>query len=156
MNAAVEEVFAGQCQCCELRYRVTGESLTLFACHCYECQRQTASAFGMAFWVKVSKLEVVSGRLQSWQRALSSGRVMHCDFCPSCGSRIFHRLGEQEEIISIKPGTLTPPISMKPVAHIWTSSGQSWISLDADCLIFPENPPNFDAHFEAWKKRRGS
>jgi hypothetical protein len=39
------ELFEGQSQCVELRYRVTGETVTLFIYHCAECQRQSSSAF---------------------------------------------------------------------------------------------------------------
>lgn len=44
--------FTGQCQCGHVRYTVQGEAATLFVCHCTECQRQSASAYGMALWIK--------------------------------------------------------------------------------------------------------
>ena len=44
----MREVFEGRCQCGAATYRVKGTVITLFVCHCTECQRQSASAFGMA------------------------------------------------------------------------------------------------------------
>jgi hypothetical protein len=123
----MDEVFEGQCQCGEVAYRVTGQSLVLFACHCSECQRQSSSAFGMALWVKHSVVELMSGRLQSWVRGTSNGQQMLCQFCPVCGSRIFHQLSSQKEIISIKPGTLNNTKWLKPVGHIWSQSAQPWV-----------------------------
>lgn len=59
------ETFEGQCQCGEVKYRVTGTVATLFTCHCTECQRQSSSAFGMALWVRNAALELASGALNN-------------------------------------------------------------------------------------------
>lgn len=37
--------YSGGCLCGALRYRVTAEPLTLYACHCTDCQRRTGTAF---------------------------------------------------------------------------------------------------------------
>jgi len=42
----------GGCQCGHVRYRLNGPPLTLCACHCRDCQKQSASAFGMSLWVR--------------------------------------------------------------------------------------------------------
>lgn len=60
---------------------------------------------------------------------------------------------DQEEIISIKPGTLNDTKWLQPVGHIWTRSAQPWIELGETCLVYPENPESFEAMFEAWRKR---
>lgn len=148
------EVFEGQCQCGEVTYRVAGQSLTLFACHCAECQKQSSSAFGMALWVRKSAVELLSGSLHSWVRRTPNGRQMVCQFCPVCGSRIFHQVTDQEEIISIKPGTLNDTKWLRPVGHIWSQSVQPWVDFEAGCLVYPENPASFEAMLDAWQKRQ--
>ena len=150
----MNEVFHGRCQCGELSYKVVGQSLTLFACHCTDCQRQSSSAFGMALWLKVSSLEIVSGQVKTWTRVTPSGQRMHCDFCPTCGTRVFHRRAGQEEFVSIKPGTLDNTRWLRPVAHIWTASSQPWLNFDEEDLLLQQNPSTFDALFEIWKQRR--
>ena len=35
----------GGCQCKGVRYQITAEPLTVYVCHCTECQCQSASAF---------------------------------------------------------------------------------------------------------------
>jgi hypothetical protein len=153
----MDEIFTGHCQCGELSYRVTGVSLTLFACHCKDCQRQSSSAFGMALWIKTSSVEIVSGGVQTWKRVMPSGQTMYCDFCPVCGTRVFHRRAGQEDIVSIKPGTLDDSRWLDPVAHIWTASAQPWLDISKEeCLLFPQNPSSFDAFFEAWNQKRRS
>ncbi|MCA1368871.1 GFA family protein [Bradyrhizobium sp. BRP14] len=87
----MSEVFEGGCQCRHCRYRIAGKSLSLFACHCRECQRQSGSAFGMALWIQHSEITLLTGKIASWTRETPSGRHMVCEFCPECGTRLFHR-----------------------------------------------------------------
>jgi hypothetical protein len=140
----------GQCQCGSVTYRVTGLAATLFACHCTECQKQSSSAFGMALWIRHGEIELLSGELKHWVRELASGRHMRCSFCPVCGTRLFHRVEEQSEFMSIKPGTLNDTRWLVPVGHIWTRSKQTWLTLDPGSLQYDENPPSFEELLSAW------
>ena len=51
----------GQCQCGYVKYHVAGIPVTMFACHCKECRRQSSSAFGLALWVRSYKLKLIDG-----------------------------------------------------------------------------------------------
>lgn len=144
MRTIQQQIFTGQCQCGAVKYRVSGEAATLFACHCHDCQRQSASAFGMALWIRHGELTLLSGELRHWLRQLPSGRQMQCSFCPICGTRITHVVLGQSEFMSIKPGTLDDTTWLTPAGHIWTRSKQSWVTLEAGCLQYAENPPSFE------------
>ncbi|WP_460531817.1 GFA family protein [Chitinimonas naiadis] len=145
------EIFEGQCQCGEVQYRVTGAAATLFACHCTECQRQSASAFGMALWVRNAKVELVSGVLHEWVRHTPAGKEMACSFCPTCGTRVFHKMRGQTELLSIKPGTLNDTKALVPVGHIWTASKQPWVHIPTSVLQYDGNPSGYEALFSAWR-----
>ena len=54
--------YTGGCQCGSVRYVVTMEPIRVLACHCKECQRQSASAFGMSMPVKKDSLTVTGPR----------------------------------------------------------------------------------------------
>lgn len=142
----------GQCQCCEVQYRVTGSPIALFACHCKDCQRQSSSAFGMALWVKNAAIELLCGELKHWVRLMPSGRSMECSFCPNCGTRLFHRVIGQSEIVSIKPGTLDDTAWLRPAGHIWTRSAQPWVLLDSESLQYEENPDSYSDLMAAWEE----
>ncbi|MEM7293879.1 MAG: hypothetical protein AAF420_10870, partial [Pseudomonadota bacterium] len=46
-----EDTLQGGCQCGATRYRINGQPLTFYACHCLDCQKQSSSAFGLSLWV---------------------------------------------------------------------------------------------------------
>lgn len=127
--------FEGKCQCGEVQYRITGTPITVFACHCTDCQRQSSSAFGMALWVKDAEVELLCGELKRWVCSMPSGSSMECSFCPTCGTRIFHKVLGQSEVVNIKPGTLNDTSWLRPSGHIWTKSAQEWISLDSNVAL---------------------
>ncbi len=149
--SAMNKQFEGQCQCGEVKYRVTGIPVTIFACHCTECQRQSSSAFGMALWIRHGTVELFSGTLQKWVRRTPSGNTMECSFCPTCGTRLFHKVLERSEMMSIKPGTLNDTRWLKPAGHIWTKSAQPWICFDSNLLQYEGNPDTFSELMAAWK-----
>jgi hypothetical protein len=146
----MNEVFEGNCQCGSVAYRVTGRTATLFACHCTECQRQSSSAFGMALWVKDPSVELISGDMKEWIRTMPSGRQMSCQFCPECGTRIFHKTLGQTLLLSIKPGTLRNTSNLKPVGHIWVDSKQKWFEIEEDSLQYGGNPESYEDLICAW------
>jgi len=150
----VKDQFKGQCQRGEVTYQVTGETLALFVCHCTECQRQASSAFGMALWIEDYDKELLTGTTSSWSRIMPSGKKLVGEFCPSCGTRLFHQVAGQDKMMSIKPGTLTTSRLPDPVAHIWTQSAQPWVNIRQSVLRYPGNPPNFEAIFEAWRAKK--
>ena len=82
--------YAGGCQCGAIRYEIVGDPLTLYCCHCTECQKQSASAFGMSLWVRRDEFVLSGAQPQYWGRGTDLGRRVVCAFCSQCGSRLFH------------------------------------------------------------------
>jgi hypothetical protein len=147
----MSEIYEGSCQCGAIRYHVTGRAIALFCCHCTECKKQSGSAFGMALWVQGTKVETQGRPLSRWMRHTPKGNRMFCDFCPECGTRLFHRIDGNTDVVSIKPGTLENRDLPAPVAHIWTDSAYEWETFDSGCLLYPANPDNFERMFSAWE-----
>ena len=145
------ERLEGRCQCGDVTYRIDGETIALFVCHCTECQCQTASAFGMALWLQDYEKELLTGATRTWARTMPSGKQLIGEFCQSCGTRLFHQVAGQSKVMSVKPGTLNNTKSINPVAHIWTRSAQPWVKIPSAVLQYSGNPPNFEAIFAAWR-----
>ncbi|MEM7225667.1 MAG: GFA family protein [Pseudomonadota bacterium] len=135
------EIHEGGCQCGAVRYRFTGRPQTLYLCHCRDCQKQSASAFGMSLWVARENFEIVQGTPKVWIRGAASGGQVICSFCPECGSRLFHAGAPDSEVVSLKAGSLDDTSWLKPAGHLWTKSAQPWMRLDG-AFAFEGEPPD--------------
>ena len=62
-------------------------STTIVFCHFKECQRQSGSAFGMAFLIRENGHKV-SGEIKKFERISNAGNLVTAYFCPNCGVRI--------------------------------------------------------------------
>lgn len=127
----------GGCQCGSVRYRIHGDPLGLAVCHCTECQRQSASAFGMSLAVAEENFELLSGKLKSFTVTCESGRPKACSFCPDCGVRIHHQGPDGE--LSIKAGSLDDRTGLEPDAHYWTRSKQAWVRIPEGVPSHPDD-----------------
>ena len=147
--------YEGGCQCGAVRYRITGAPLTLYACHCTDCQKQSSSAFGMSLWVRQADFQIVAGEPKLWQVTAESGRQKTCAFCADCGSRIYHAFSGDPDVLSLKAGSLDDTSWLRPVGHIWTRSAQPWVTFEgvAPELVCAKEPETFDAFLAAAKEQ---
>jgi len=129
----------GGCQCGAVRYRLTGAPGRPYACHCRDCQKQSASAFSVSIPVARGDL-AVEGPLTSFEKRADSGAATACWFCPSCGTRLFHASSRAPERATLKVGTLDDTSQIRPVAHLWVSRKQPWVILDPDAAAFDTQP----------------
>jgi hypothetical protein len=145
----------GGCQCGAARYEIAAEPLTLIACHCHQCQKQSASAFGMTLRVARESLSI-TGELARWDRPAESGNIVTCLFCPTCGVRLIHRVGETPATVNVKAGTLDDQGWLVPAGHIWVESAQPWVRRTLTGLIHDRAPPAFDDLVAAWRASGGA
>lgn len=130
----------GGCQCGAVRYESAGEPLALYVCHCSECRRQSASAFGMSLLVPHSGFRVTKGEPKLWTRRADSGRHVHCFFCPVCGTRLWHEREGFGETMTVKAGSLDEPVDMAKAIHIWTARKLPGITIPDGAMQFSEEP----------------
>ena len=133
---------SGGCQCGNLRYEITGEPGKLYACHCLECRKLTASAFSMSLMVRVADFRVTSGTPQIWSRPADSGNTLDCMFCPNCGSRVMHATQGNDEWLVVKPGSLDDPFDYSTAIHIWTARKLPGFEVPKGAEQYPGEPPD--------------
>src|ERR1700748_3900883 len=80
----------GGCQCGVVRYQVMAEPVQVYVCHCTECRKQSASAFGISVIVPVDAFRITHGRVRTWSRTTDTGGELVCSFCEVCGTRLWH------------------------------------------------------------------
>jgi hypothetical protein len=146
--------YTGGCQCGQIRYEIQAEPLTLYACHCQECQKQSSSAFGMSMSVPRDAVVMLQGQPKQWKRASDSGRGVTCLFCGECGTRLFHNPARNSQITNVKPGTLDDTSWLKPAGNLWTKSSQKWIVMSEQLLNYEAQPSDFAELFERFQMSR--
>jgi len=147
-SSAPPDALTGGCQCGRITYALARRSYSVYACHCLECQRQTASAFALSMPVWAADM-TLSGEPASYVRATDSGTRTHCHFCPHCGTRLYHRSERSREMLTVKAGTLDHAATLLPVAHLWASRRQPWLLLPPDVPCFDTQPQDL----KAWRDR---
>jgi hypothetical protein len=143
--------YRGGCQCGQIRYEIWAEPLTLYICHCKECQKQSSSAFGMSMPVPRNAVVILQGQPKEWKRVSDNGREVSCLFCEECGTRLFHNPSRNFEITNIKPGTLDDTSWLSPVGNLWTQSAQKWVFISDRMLNYDGQPSDFNLLFEHYQ-----
>lgn len=141
----------GGCQCQQIRYEISKMPLTLYVCHCTECQTQSASGFGMSMPTPKSGFHLVCGSPKIWTRKSNSGREVQCAFCPECGTRVYHMPTRNQSIVNVKPGTLDDKKMFEPVGNLWLKSALPWVSISSKAIDFQQQPASFEPLYLAWK-----
>jgi len=139
-NGILQPLRLGGCQCGAIRYELSGDPLKLVVCHCRECRKQSASAFGISVFVPRARLRLTRGSPKFWSRPTDSGHVLECAFCPDCGSRLWHQRVGASETISLKGGSLDDPIDLRSAVHIWTARMLPGIIIPHDARQFRGQP----------------
>ena len=129
----------GGCQCGGVRYEITQAPESLYVCHCRECRKQSASAFGISVIVPKTGFRLTKGTVKTWSRPTDSGRVLDCKFCPDCGSRVWHEGADLPEL-SVKGGSLDQPPDLSRAIHIWMSRKLPGVEIPTGAKIHPEEP----------------
>lgn len=127
----------GGCQCGDIRYECADEPIDLFICHCRECRKQSASAFGISFEAARGDFRLTAGKPRLWTRDTDSGRKLECAFCPRCGSRVWHQSSPDSATLTVKGGSLDDPVDISRAVHIWTSR-------KLPSVVIPEGARKFD------------
>ena len=131
----------GGCQCGEISYELLGSPITLYRCHCTDCQTASGSAFGMSMRVKEDDFKLTSGILKSFISTADSGAKVERFFCDACGVRIYAKAAVLDSgHIVLKPGTLHNTDDLSPSADIWLKSKQDWFELPTDTKHFQGQP----------------
>lgn len=108
----------GSCQCGAVKFTTPmPKPSMLFHCHCLNCQKQSASAFGTSAMFPTFTLPPDAPVGVYDNPHTKSGRIAKCYFCKNCGSRILHDRGTGT--VSVKGGLLEG-LDWSNGVHIWT------------------------------------
>ena len=147
--------YLGRCLCAAIRYRVTTEPLTVYACHCPDCQLLSASAFALAMIVPLASVEVVAGEPSHYSAQLSGGRVRQGRLCTICGSRLWGISQRQPDMAVVQVGTLEDTSWVRPATHLWVSTAQPWLVFPPGVPVYETQPEDPAALVRHWRNSQG-
>jgi hypothetical protein len=141
----------GGCPCGAVRFEVTAPPLTLYACHCTTCQRQTGASSTLNMPVPASAFQITQGSPKGWRRPNAAGSYTTSWFCGSCGGRIYGSRDNRPDSVTLRAGILDDTSWLKPVAHFFRRSAQPWERFEDGALVFETMPDDFRPLAEAWQ-----
>ncbi|MBX3620133.1 MAG: GFA family protein [Rhizobacter sp.] len=142
--------YFGHCLCGAIRYRVTAEPLTYYACHCTDCQRRTGAAFGLSMLVKQEAIELLQGEPVAYTATLRDGRIKAGRMCAACGTRLWGG-PDGRAVRVLQPGTLEGPTGLAPIAHQWMSEAQPWVVLPEGARRYEKSPADPMEMVQLWR-----
>ena len=145
------EMKEGGCACGDIRYQFSCEPLSCYACHCTDCQTRSGAAFTLTTIVPLAEVNVTRGDPGMFEHEI--GNFVNCK---RCGSRLWSIWHALPDFALVAAGTLDDTSWVRPVAHLWTGSAQSWIGLNDDAATFEGQPEDPTILIELWNKRHES
>lgn len=140
----------GGCQCGAVRYRLTGAPLSVYNCHCKDCQRFSGAGWTMSMPIARERVELIAGNLNAYDSIADSGRVVRMLSCPRCNTRVWNEPLSAPAILVLRPGTLDDMSWAVSIGNIWTDSALPWAQIDPALTNFPGQPPDRQPLYDAW------
>ena len=153
---AMPAPYDGGCVCGAVRYRLGEEPLTLYACHCTDCQRHTGASFALSMIVRREAVQLLRGEPRAYVATVPGGPQRRGRFCGECATRMWGEPVRFPGILVLRPGTLDDTTWLDPVAHIWTRSAQPWVALPKGAHVFATQPDDPMALIDLWRQRRAA
>lgn len=147
------ESFRGGCLCGSTQYELVSEPITLYACHCTDCQTASGSICTLIMRLPSDGLKIVAGNPEPFERARTDGRKKLIFRCPACLTALWGSHATRSEYVSLYAGTLDKSSMLSPIGHIWTNSAQSWVSITKGTLNHGSQPSDMKLFDEAWRKQ---
>ena len=117
----------GGCFCGHVTYKAVIDPDRVVVCHCTDCQRHAATAYGVVAVVVDDQFEVTKGSLKTFEKTADSGKKRELSFCPECGTRIYAKPGPGETgLFGLRTGSINQRDELTPKLQVWTRSAQPW------------------------------
>ena len=141
----------GGCQCGAVHYRLTASPLTVYNCHCKDCQRFSGAGWSMSMIVQDADFELVRGDLVQYSRTAESGNAVIMNFCANCHGWIWND-PMNPGLKVVRAGTLDDMDWAAPIGNIWTASKAAWAHIDPTHANFPKGAGDHQPLYDAWTR----
>jgi len=126
------KLHCGGCSCGTVRFAIK-RYLYVLACHCNACKKRTGSAYGLSVPVEVTNIESFTGKTTTFVRTAESGRKVHYEFCPACGTTVRWSLEGTSSRFIFAAGAFDDVQELMAVGEMYTSvAALPWARLGCD------------------------
>jgi hypothetical protein len=122
------KVYSGGCSCGAVRFSVD-RFLYRQACHCDACKKHTGSAYGLSVMVENDAVKEFVGETKTLVRIGESGKAVHYEFCPSCGTTVRWRIAIIPGRQVFAGGAFDAIDELKVVGEMYTATALPWARL---------------------------
>lgn len=151
----MDSSFLGRCLCGAIQYRINAEPITVYACHCTDCQRLTSGAFALSMIVPFETIELLAGTPTPYRAELTHGRVRRGELCGQCGSRLWGISQRNPNMAVVPVGALDKASQLRPIAHLWTRSALPWFVFPPGVPLYDTQPADAAVLVQYWRDRSG-
>ncbi len=131
--------FNGACLCGSVQYRVSGDALRFYHCHCGRCRKMTGTGHATNIMVKADTVEWLKGESLLGYYKIPDAERFYSQFCKQCGSPLPRRVPELGMVV-IPAGSLDSDPGIKPEARIFQGSRAEWSCEAGGLPTFAEYP----------------
>ena len=121
----------GGCSCGRVRFTIS-RYLYVLACHCNACKKRTGSAYGLSVPVEAADIASFSGKTTTFVRTAESGRMVHYEFCPLCGTTVRWRLEGTSARYIFAAGAFDDIQELTAVGEMYTAVALQWARLGCE------------------------
>ena len=135
-----QESLTGSCLCGSVKYRIEGEGLVFYHCHCKRCRKATGT--GHASNLRVgpdTSLQWLQGEDLLKRYKVPEAERFYNLFCSNCGSPMPRRTPEIGAVI-IPAGSLDVEPEIRPTGRIFWDSRADWSCSGDDLPRHAEYP----------------
>ena len=118
------ERYGGGCLCGAVRMVAAGRPYRVGICHCLDCRKHHGALFH-ASAIFPAEAVTIEGETRGYEGGTSAhGTPSARHFCPTCGSSVFGRSGDEIEVYL---GALDSPDQFAPTYELWTIRREAWL-----------------------------
>ncbi len=130
----------GSCLCGGVHYRVCGEILRFYHCHCRRCRKATGTGHATNLMVRTDGVEWLAGASLLGRYRVPEAERFFNQFCTGCGTPLPRWMPDRGMAV-VPAGSLDMDPPLQPGARIFWASRAPW-SCEGDALPrFSEYPP---------------
>ncbi len=131
--------FTGRCLCGSVQYRLSGDVLRFYHCHCSRCRKLTGTGHASNIMVKAGSVDWTRGESLLGYYKVPEAERFYNRFCKQCGSPLPRAVPELGLVV-IPAGSLDSDPGIKPEARIFWDSRAEWSCEAGGLPTFPEYP----------------